>query len=81
MQTVGFDLVLFVFVLQVLRQTFPQHTFLMNGLIHGVKVRDNSTHKQKNKAQFSVSHDRNVSVISSLFIYSISISSNIYLCY
>lgn len=27
-----------VFVLQVLRQTFPQHTFLMNGLIHGVKV-------------------------------------------
>lgn len=24
---------------QVLHQTFPQHTFLMNGLIHGVKVR------------------------------------------
>lgn len=27
-----------VFILQVLHQTFPQHTFLMNGLIHGVKV-------------------------------------------
>lgn len=26
--------------LQVLHQTFPQHTFLMNGLIHGVKVRN-----------------------------------------
>jgi len=24
----------------VLHQTFPQHTFLMNGLIHGVKVRN-----------------------------------------
>lgn len=27
------------FVLQVLRETFPHHTFLMNGLIQGVKVR------------------------------------------
>lgn len=27
-----------VFTPQVLHQTFPQHTFLMNGLIHGVKV-------------------------------------------
>uniref|UniRef100_A0A673LYF4 Hippocampus abundant transcript 1 protein-like n=1 Tax=Sinocyclocheilus rhinocerous TaxID=307959 RepID=A0A673LYF4_9TELE len=26
-----------VFSFQVLHQTFPQHTFLMNGLIHGVK--------------------------------------------
>lgn len=26
-------------VLQVLHETFPQHTFLMNGLIQGVKVR------------------------------------------
>ena len=34
-----FHLTLSVFVLQVLHQTFPQHTFLMNGLIHGVKVR------------------------------------------
>lgn len=32
------SLTLFAFVLQVLKQTFPQHTFLMNGLIHGVKV-------------------------------------------
>lgn len=32
-----FNLV-YVFVLKVLHQTFPQHTFLMNGLIHGVKV-------------------------------------------
>lgn len=31
--------VLSVFVSQVLHETFPQHTFLMNGLIHGVKVR------------------------------------------
>ncbi|XP_017689814.1 PREDICTED: hippocampus abundant transcript 1 protein-like [Lepidothrix coronata] len=27
-------------MLTVLHQTFPQHTFLMNGLIHGVKVRN-----------------------------------------
>lgn len=27
------------FSLQVLHETFPQHTFLMNGLIQGVKVR------------------------------------------
>lgn len=33
-----FHLALSVFALQVLHQTFPQHTFLMNGLIHGVKV-------------------------------------------
>lgn len=42
-------LVLSVFALQVLHQTFPQHTFLMNGLIHGVKV--------------STSHKRLVSVV------------------
>lgn len=28
----------FVFLLQVLHETFPKHTFLMNGLIQGVKV-------------------------------------------
>lgn len=32
------------FAFQVLRSTFPQHTFLMNGLIHGVKVRARRTH-------------------------------------
>nr|XP_054598142.1 hippocampus abundant transcript 1 protein-like isoform X2 [Nothobranchius furzeri] len=26
----------------VLHETFPQHTFLMNGLIHGVKGKDSS---------------------------------------
>lgn len=26
-------------LLQVLHETFPQHTFLMNGLVQGVKVR------------------------------------------
>lgn len=28
-----------VLVFQVLHETFPQHTFLMNGLVQGVKVR------------------------------------------
>jgi len=27
-------------VFQVLNETFPDHTFLMNGLIMGIKVRD-----------------------------------------
>ena len=33
-----------LFVAQVLHETFPQHTFLMNGLIHGVKVRETRMH-------------------------------------
>lgn len=36
MNSVGFFLDC---LLQVLHETFPQHTFLMNGLVQGVKVR------------------------------------------
>lgn len=49
MQTVcinWFHVALSVFGSQVLHQTFPQHTFLMNGLIHGVKVRQQHTQTQ-----------------------------------
>ncbi len=36
---------------QVLHETFPQHTFLMNGLVHGVKVRRVSQHQHKHTKQ------------------------------
>lgn len=49
-----FHLIFSVFALQVLHQTFPQHTFLMNGLIHGVKVRDNSINKQQDRINIYV---------------------------
>lgn len=50
-----FNLLLCVFALQVLHQTFPQHTFLMNGLIHGVKVRDSTTRQYNNWSDSCVS--------------------------
>lgn len=56
MWTKCFLLLLSVFVLQVLRKTFPQHTFLMNGLIHGVKV------STWNRREWPLSHQQSEEV-------------------